>query len=203
MRLASFSPSSKRRPMKRLAEYTVFSGLVTACRLAIVPTKISPLSSQATTEGVRRAPSSLTMTLASLPSITATTLLVVPRSMPMILPMILVLLNVALDTREGPCSCSAAPLGKPREAVAHGGRERPDGREREQHNHRRPGVNGARRRKGGKGRRTDQPSGLDRGKRPASQASSRAWRSKEGAVPADFGLTGPMARLLSASLLGR
>jgi large subunit ribosomal protein L31 len=45
------------------------------------------LSSQATTDGVRREPSSLTMTLGSLPSMMATTLLVVPRSMPMILPM--------------------------------------------------------------------------------------------------------------------
>src|SRR3954451_10596222 len=64
----------------------VFSGLVTACRLAIWPTRISDLSSHATTDGVSREPSSLTMTLASLPSITATTLFVVPRSIPMILP---------------------------------------------------------------------------------------------------------------------
>jgi hypothetical protein len=45
------------------------------------------LSSQATTDGVVRAPSSFTMTLASLPSMTETTLFVVPRSIPMILPM--------------------------------------------------------------------------------------------------------------------
>src|SRR5690242_6902559 len=65
----------------------VFSGFVTAWRLAIVPTRISPLSSQATTDGVSREPSSFTMTLGSLPSITATTLFVVPKSIPMILPM--------------------------------------------------------------------------------------------------------------------
>src|SRR5438270_9962517 len=64
----------------------VFSGLVTAWRLAICPTRTSPLSSHPTTDGVSREPSSLTMTLASLPSITATTLFVVPRSIPIILP---------------------------------------------------------------------------------------------------------------------
>jgi hypothetical protein len=46
--------------------------LVTAWRLAICPTRISPLSSQATTDGVMREPSSLTMTLGSLPSMMAT-----------------------------------------------------------------------------------------------------------------------------------
>src|SRR5579871_5428839 len=73
-----------RRPIKRLIEYTVRLGLVMACRLAGSPTKISPLSVKATTLGVRRLPSWLGMTLTSLPSMTATTELVVPRSMPMI-----------------------------------------------------------------------------------------------------------------------
>ena len=82
--------------MKRLAEKTVFSGLVMAWRRAIWPTRTSPLSSNATTDGVRRLPSSLVMTLGSLPSMTATTLLVVPRSIPMILPMMAVLLDVRL-----------------------------------------------------------------------------------------------------------
>src|SRR3954452_3400211 len=59
-------------------------GLVIACRLAGSPTKRSPLSVKATTLGVRRLPSWLGMTLTSPPSITATTELVVPRSMPMI-----------------------------------------------------------------------------------------------------------------------
>src|SRR6185312_17226355 len=45
---------------------------------------------KATTDGVRRAPSSLEMTLGSLPSMIATTELVVPRSMPMILPICVV-----------------------------------------------------------------------------------------------------------------
>src|SRR3954467_5847534 len=59
-------------------------GLVTACRLAGSPTRVSPLGVNATTEGVRRLPSWLAMTVTSPPSITATTLLVVPRSIPMI-----------------------------------------------------------------------------------------------------------------------
>ena len=48
------------------------------------PTSVSPLSLKATTLGVRRFPSLFAITLGSLPSITATTELVVPRSMPMI-----------------------------------------------------------------------------------------------------------------------
>ena len=43
---------------------------------------------KATTEGVVRLPSLLLMTTGSFPSITATQLLVVPRSMPMILLML-------------------------------------------------------------------------------------------------------------------
>jgi len=76
--------------MKRLVENTVFSGFVMAWRRAICPTRTSPLSSQATTDGVRREPSSLAMTLGSLPSMMATTELVVPRSIPMIFPMMFV-----------------------------------------------------------------------------------------------------------------
>ena len=59
--------------MKRLAEKTVLSGLVMDWRLAICPTITSSCSSQATTEGVVRSPSSLTITLGSLPSMIATT----------------------------------------------------------------------------------------------------------------------------------
>src|ERR1700722_10042347 len=59
-------------------------GLVTAWRLAGSPTRVSPLLVNATTEGVSRLPSWLAMTVASPPSMTATTLLVVPRSIPMI-----------------------------------------------------------------------------------------------------------------------
>src|SRR6185369_13459166 len=71
--------------MKRLIEKTVFFGLVTDWRFATCPTRRSPLLVKPTTEGVVRFPSALGMTFASLPSITATTLFVVPRSIPMIL----------------------------------------------------------------------------------------------------------------------
>jgi hypothetical protein len=71
--------------MKRLIEKMVFSGLVTAWRLATCPTSRSPVLVNATMEGVRRFPSGLVMTVGSPPSITATTEFVVPRSMPMIL----------------------------------------------------------------------------------------------------------------------
>src|SRR6185437_10173151 len=73
--------------MKRLIEYTVPSGLVIAWRLATCPTSRSPFLVKATTEGVVRPPSALAITLGSPLSITATTLLVVPRSMPMIFAM--------------------------------------------------------------------------------------------------------------------
>src|SRR5437879_9896476 len=71
--------------MKRLMEYTVFSGLVTAWRFATWPTKRSPVLVMPTTDGVVRAPSWLGMTTDSPPCITATTELVVPKSMPIIL----------------------------------------------------------------------------------------------------------------------
>ena len=81
---SSLSTSSCRRPMNRLMLYTVFVGFVTACRLAGSPTSRLPSLAKPTTLGVVRAPSWLAITFASLPSITATTLFVVPRSMPMI-----------------------------------------------------------------------------------------------------------------------
>src|SRR5262245_26061833 len=61
-------------------------GLVTAWRRAIAPTRRSPSSVKATTDGVVRPPSSLAITVGWPPSMTATTELVVPRSIPMILP---------------------------------------------------------------------------------------------------------------------
>src|SRR5215470_4387793 len=85
MRRVSSPTSSKRRPMKRLIEYTVFSGFVTACLLATCPTSRSPVFVMATTDGVVRAPSWLGMTTGSPPCITATTEFVVPRSIPIIL----------------------------------------------------------------------------------------------------------------------
>ena len=66
----------------------VFSGLVTAWRLAGWPTSRSPSSVKATIEGVVRMPSAFSMTFGVVPSITATQELVVPRSMPMTLPMV-------------------------------------------------------------------------------------------------------------------
>src|SRR5688572_29194045 len=68
--------------MWRLTDRMVRSTLVTAWRLATSPTSTSPFLAKATTDGVVRAPSALAMTVGSPPSRTATTLLVVPRSMP-------------------------------------------------------------------------------------------------------------------------
>ena len=70
------------RPISRLTPNTVFSGLVIDWRLAICPTRRSPLSVTATTEGVVRPPSGLVMTFGSPPSMIATQELVVPRSIP-------------------------------------------------------------------------------------------------------------------------
>jgi hypothetical protein len=60
----------------------VFSGLVTAWRLAGWPTSDSPSAVKATIEGVVRAPSAFSITLGFLPSMTATQEFVVPRSIP-------------------------------------------------------------------------------------------------------------------------
>jgi hypothetical protein len=65
----------------------VFSGLVTAWRLACWPTSRSPLSVKATIDGVVREPSELAITTGSPPSMMATQELVVPRSIPMTLLM--------------------------------------------------------------------------------------------------------------------
>src|SRR6266480_2314219 len=80
--------------MKRLIEKIVFSGLVIAWRLATWPTRRSPDLAKATTDGVMRPPSELVMTCGSPASMAATTELVVPRSMPMILPIGSVLLRI-------------------------------------------------------------------------------------------------------------
>ena len=71
--------------MKRLTEKMVFSGLMVAWRLAVWPTRRSPVLVKATMEGVRRLPSAVVMTVGSPPSSTAMNELVVPRSMPTIL----------------------------------------------------------------------------------------------------------------------
>src|SRR5215213_2997189 len=71
--------------MKRLMEKTVLVGLVTAWRLATVPTRRSPDWVKATTDRVVRPPSAFSMTAGSPPSRTAIHELVVPRSIPMVL----------------------------------------------------------------------------------------------------------------------
>jgi hypothetical protein len=73
--------------MKRLIDAIVLVGLVMACLLAGAPIFLSPLSRNATIDGVVLAPSSLGITTGSLPSITATQEFVVPKSMPIIFPM--------------------------------------------------------------------------------------------------------------------
>src|SRR5580693_3235827 len=77
--------SEKLRPIRRLMANRVFSGLVTAWRLAGWPTSRSPSSRMATTDGVVRTPSAFSITLGVLPSMMATQELVVPRSIPIIL----------------------------------------------------------------------------------------------------------------------
>ena len=69
-------------PMCRLTDRIVRSTLVTAWRLATSPTSTSPFLANATTDGVVRDPSAFAMTSGSPPVRTATTELVVPRSMP-------------------------------------------------------------------------------------------------------------------------
>ena len=81
-------------PMWRLTERIVRSGLVIAWRLATSPTRTSPLEEKATTDGVVRAPSALAMTVGSPPSMTETTELVVPRSMPTAFAISMLLLRV-------------------------------------------------------------------------------------------------------------
>src|SRR5208282_3614595 len=76
------SASSKRRPIKRLIANTVLVGLVIDWRLAIWPTSRSPASVNATTDGVVRLPSELAITTGSPPSMNATQLFVVPKSIP-------------------------------------------------------------------------------------------------------------------------
>src|SRR5260370_30675846 len=80
--------------MNGLIEYRVSWGLVMACRWAPCPTSRSPVLVKPTTEGVVRPPSSLAMTFGSPPSITATQELVVPKSIPIILPIKRILLNL-------------------------------------------------------------------------------------------------------------
>src|SRR6478752_7580136 len=91
----------------------VRSGLVTAWRLAGWPTRRSPSSVKATIEGVVRMPSAFSITFGVLPSITATHELVVPRSMPMTLPMSRFLLSAA--GRPGPFGTRTGDSARPAE----------------------------------------------------------------------------------------
>ena len=84
---SSSRTSASLRPMKRLMEKTVLVGLVTAWRLATVPTRRSPLCVKATTDGVVRPPSAFSITVGSPPSRTAMHEFVVPRSIPMVFAM--------------------------------------------------------------------------------------------------------------------
>src|SRR5271155_2088952 len=118
--------------MRRLTAKMVRSGLVTAWRFAGWPTSRSPSSVKATMDGVVRMPSAFSMTFGVLPSITATQEFVVPRSIPMTLPMVQILSLVA--GRAGPeGALNPTPYycqsrqGNPRRLpLAHiGGRHRP------------------------------------------------------------------------------
>jgi hypothetical protein len=79
-------------PISRLIEMIVLSGFVTDWFFANCPTNRSPSLVNATTDGVVLEPSALVMTIASPPSITLTQELVVPKSIPMIFAIFVVLL---------------------------------------------------------------------------------------------------------------
>src|SRR6516225_942071 len=107
--------------MNRLIEYTVFSGLVTAWRFATCPTRRSPVFVMATTEGVVREPSWLGITTGSPPCITATTELVVPRSMPIIL-LIASYRPLVSSACPTPASTGSTPVARPNGPQKLGGR---------------------------------------------------------------------------------
>jgi len=94
-------------PIFRFIEMIVRSALTMACRFASWPTRRSPSLEKATTEGVRRLPSALGMTVMPSPSLTAMTLFVVPRSMPTIFAMIDPAFRKGRNS--GPESSPAAP----------------------------------------------------------------------------------------------
>lgn len=86
--MSSAVSSSNLRPMSLFAEKIVLVGLVTACLFADWPTRRSPDFVNATTDGVVRAPSEFSRTVASPPSMTAMHEFVVPKSIPNILAII-------------------------------------------------------------------------------------------------------------------
>src|SRR5215813_11899269 len=88
----------------------VFSGLVTAWRFAGWPTSRSPSSVKATIDGVVRMPSEFSMTFGFLPSMTATHEFVVPRSIPMTFPMVLMSFSLQQVGRALTAPRSKTPL---------------------------------------------------------------------------------------------
>ena len=82
-------------PISLLIEMIVLSGFETACLFAISPTSLSPSFAKPTTEGVVLIPSALAITTGSPPSITATHELVVPRSIPIIFPILFLLSGIS------------------------------------------------------------------------------------------------------------
>jgi hypothetical protein len=82
------------RPMKRLIEKIVFSGLMMAWLRATRPTSRSEFLLTATTDGTRRSPSAEGMTMAHRPSSQLQLRFVVPRSIPIIFPMIAPILRL-------------------------------------------------------------------------------------------------------------
>lgn len=83
------SGSVNLRPINLLVADNVFSAFVTAWRLAGIPLSLSPSLVKATTDGVVLAPSEFSRTLGVFPSIVATQEFVVPRSIPITLPLTL------------------------------------------------------------------------------------------------------------------
>src|SRR5688572_10387327 len=84
--------------MWRFTDRTVLSGFVIAWRLATSPTRTSP-SLEATTDGVVRDPSALGMMTGSPPYRAAITLLVVPRSIPTALAMVVLSVCFVVEDR--------------------------------------------------------------------------------------------------------
>ena len=99
-------------PMCRFTERTVRSGLVIAWRLATSPTSTSPVFEKPTTEGVVRPPSALGTTVGSPASRTATTELVVPRSMPTALGMMCLPFPVRTSSSAGSSTLDRESIAK-------------------------------------------------------------------------------------------
>src|SRR3954465_14388067 len=106
--------------MRRFTAKIVLSPLVTAWRFAGWPTSPSPSLAKATIDGVVRAPSTFSITLGLPPSITATQLLVVPRSIPITFAMVPRRPLIQIKPKPGPqkrrpeafpdCDIGARPL---------------------------------------------------------------------------------------------